>query len=199
MLLIPLILCICPICFAETQSQTSNSIITVGGNITNQYPAGDMASFADYSLGLGLSAQFRLPVDLPVLNNLGFSARGQWQMLLPSDSRISHLYTTSLTAGIYYVIPFKNTQVSLQPEIGYGIAVHSLKTTGGLPEYPEGTYLDQMIEFSVAAVYSASTQNNGTVNFTFAPVYTLMPEQNALIHLIGFRIGFSYGFPRSSK
>ena len=158
-----------------------------------------MASFADYSLGLGLDARFRMPVDLPVLDNLGFSARGQWQMLLPSDSRISHLYTTSLTAGIYYVIPFENTQVSLQPEIGYGIAVHSLKTTGGLPEYPEGTYLDQMIEFAVSAVYSASTQNNGIVNFSFAPVYTLMPEQDALIHLIGFRLGFSYGFPRSSK
>ena len=115
LLLYPLFFISSHFCFAETQSQTSNSIITVGGNITNQYPAGDMASFADYSLGLGLSAQFRLPVDLPVLNNLGFSARGQWQMLLPSDSRISHLYTTSLTAGIYYVIPFKNTQVSLQP------------------------------------------------------------------------------------
>lgn len=197
MLLIPLILCICPICFAETRQNVS--IITVGGSITNQYPAGDMASFADYSLGLGLDARFRLPVDLPVLDNLGFSARGQWQMLLPSDSRISHLYTTSLTAGIYYVIPFENTQVSLQPEIGYGIAVHSLKTSDGLPEYPEGTYLDQMIEFSVAAVYSASTQNNGTVNFTFAPVYTLMPEQDSLVHLIGFRLGFSYGFPRSAK
>lgn len=188
-------LCACPL-WAHPDNLLKQ--FKIGGYISNQYPAGDIASYTDFALGLGANVRFMLPVENTLLSRLGFSVHAGWQYLNPCDSNISSFSTLRFTGGVFYDFPIGNSGFSIQPEIGYGVATHFLQAASGFSSYPEGVFCDQVIEFSVLASYSIPGIKHDSVEIFAAPVWSLMPEQDSRIfHLFGFRAGFLYSFQKN--
>lgn len=183
--------------FAETKSNLNNPRIKIGQVFINQYGIGDIRPFAAYSLGLGAYGHFYLPKDIPVAENIGFSANVIWQNLQPATGAVAVFNSTTLYAGIFYDFLLGTSGFSIQPEIGYGMAVHVFTTTQEALKKTDGVYIDQVINFALRFDYSFPGFSQGNLEIALEPVYTIMPEQNAVVQFLGFKLGLSYGFPIS--
>ena len=193
-----LLLTIAVTVFAEEQF-TSNPQIRLGGHITSQFPAGNMSPYANAAVGLGADVLFFLPVSIPVLRNMGFSFHAQWLYFNETHAEVTSLHSLQTQGGIVFEIPLADSGFSLYPEITYGAAFHFLQAMPQAPAYLAGTYIDQIIEFSIALAYDTPLANGASTGFFIMPVYSIMPEHHALIQLPGFKIGCIYGIPCRSS
>lgn len=175
--------------------QRNNPRIKVGQFFINQYAIGDIQPFATYSLGLGVYGHFYLPKDIPIVENIGFSVNAVWQNIKPAIGAIAVFNSTTLYGGIFYDFLLGTSGFSIQPEIGYGMAIHVYTTTQEALRKTDGVYVDQLINFSLRFDYSFPGFSRGNLEIALEPVYTIMPEQKAVVQFFGFKLGMSYGFP----
>ena len=126
---------------------------------------------------------------------IGFSVNAVWQNVKPAIGAIAAFNSTTLYGGIFYDFLLGTSGFSIQPEIGYGMAIHVYTTTQEALRKTDGVYVDQLINFSLRFDYSFPGFSRGNLEIALEPVYTIMPEQKAVVQFFGFKLGMSYGFP----
>lgn len=178
--------------FTGSIMSAERAVLATGVHFNNQFPIGKAAEYTNFTFGLGWDTWFFLPDFLPEHHSMGFFTEIQWQIINAPPKEIAYIYSTEFTGGIFYRYRFKNTDFSIQPNIGYGVALHFLDSKKEYPFFPSGLYTDQLLELSLGFIYSGNNEEH-PFELVVTPVYTLMPEYKNILQLLGLRAGFMYG------
>jgi hypothetical protein len=141
-------------------------------------------SFGDYYItGIGFGAQ--TDFDLTFIDNFGFFASLDYFFGISKTIWVDSFQDLSAMAGISYTI-FPDGEISIIPEIGYGIDGHLL--LGDVDR--DGTsapafYMDQLLNFSVKFLYPL----NEGISIYMSPELTLFIESENNAILAGYDLG----------
>lgn len=180
LLLIPLFL------FISMSNLTAQGI---GAYFCNSYPAGKWAEYIKTSVGGGISAEYKLPLNFDIVN-IGFNLRTEYTALIPKDlNKINSGSDATIIPGVFVSIPFSigSLNASFVTELSYGIVVHKIKL-----DEASDIYIDQLICVSPGLRFY--TPNYEKLMWEFAPFSTFAFEKSGVIMQAGFRLGTIWHF-----
>ncbi len=175
-----ILLLICP---AWLSSQSP--LIHAGAYFLHQYPFDTYAKHFSMFTGAGLTAE----LDPNTGKLPGFSLRAQISLASPKESTLTQSWNTTLVCGTFALFPL-TPQVSIKGELEAGLWSHWLKSKEqSYMPHAWLVYFNPVIQAAVSLRYS-----RGIWKFDVGPVYTLIPESNALLQSAGVRASIYRSF-----
>lgn len=146
----------------------------------NEYALGDYQNYSKMSLGGGLNFDFQFSSKVP----FGIGLRAQAGYNFEENNDIEKYINMSALGALHYRF-FLPSGFMIKPTVEYGIWTHSLNT----PKVESGEYfqLDQVLQVALPFEWT-----NGSFLISLGPLYTLIFEESAPLHQVGFRLGFGY-------
>lgn len=159
--------------------------LNLGFSLVNQYPFGTYAEYFTTTVGAGLAAE----IDDPKTLFPGLSARTYVSLSIPKGDTVESAWNSAVLLGV-----FKSFQItkefSVTGEFDAGVWTHWLKPSSEtVMTNALLVYFSPVLQTSVSLRYSW-----GLWQGELAPLYTLIPETNTILHAAGFRAGVYRSF-----
>ena len=166
------------------RAEETEARLSLGGFGIGLLSVGTYADYVAAVLGGGLLAEY----TPHRFGRIGVNAQLQGAASIPSSgSLIGSGSSVAALFGLHWrfsVAP----NIAIQPSLGYGVWLHIVDAAADAAEpLPQDRYLDQVLQLSVAARWLV-----GRGEIDFAPTYTVLPERDALLQLLGLRVGALY-------
>ena len=165
-------------------AEETEARLSLGGFGIGLLSVGTYADHVAALLGGGLLADY----TPHRFGRIGFNAQLQGAASIPSSgSLIGSGSSVAALIGLHWRLTAA-PRLALQPSLSYGVWLHFVDAAADAAEpLPQDWYLDQALQLSVAARWLV-----GRGEIDVAPTYTLLPERDALVQLLGLRVGALY-------
>ena len=157
-------------------------------NFTNLWPTGIWADSVVLSIGGGGGVEYTLPLELENCD-FGVQLKAEYLYVVPKQADADSFSDISILPGLFATLPFKleTVNLSLHPELGYGVVLHNAKVGG-----QKKLYVDQMIYLALPLRLSFLALPR--LELDAGSVYTFAFEKKSVLIQAGCRAGVVWRF-----
>ncbi|MBO4630182.1 MAG: hypothetical protein J5687_09565 [Treponema sp.] len=157
-------------------------------NFSNLWSTGIWSDSVALSLGGGGGVEYTLPLELENCD-CGVQFKAEYLYVIPKQAGTDSFSDISILPGLFVSLPFKleSVNLSLHPELGYGVVLHNAKVDGH-----KKLYVDQMIY--LAMPLRLSFLGLPQLELDAGPVYTFTFEKKSVLTQAGCRAGLVWRF-----